>query len=137
MTRNREEPPAGINSDSGHTWFAVSTKPRQAHIALHNLDWQSYERYLPIAEKPYPRRRMPNQARHEPLFPRYLFLNVDQKPQSLAMVRVTRWVVSLAHAGVDLIRIPASIIEGLLTRGFFMWRQAGCRSTACLSKEGI
>lgn len=116
MMRTRQEPPEAIESGCGQKWFAVYTKPRQEHIALLNLERQSFECYLPIAENPSRRRGVPNQTRHEPLFPRYLFLKADQKLQSLVNVRSTRGVVSLVRAGVELIKIPGSIIGGLKTR---------------------
>ena len=96
-------------------WFAVYTKPRQEHIALLNLEGQSFECYLPMAEDPH-HRRARNKGRHEAMFPRYLFLNADTERQSLATVRSTRGVVGLVRAGFELIKIPASIIEGLKAR---------------------
>ena len=98
------------------SWFAVYTKPRQERTALLNLERQSFECYLPMAERPSQRRSVGLQTRHEPLFPRYLFLNAAPELQSLAAVRSTRGVVSLVRAGFELIKIPASIIAGLKAR---------------------
>ena len=103
-------------SSCSDNWFAVYTKPKQEHIALLNLERQSFECYLPMAEYPYRSRRARKQTRHEPLFPRYLFLNAAPKLQSLATVRSTRGVVGLVRAGHELIKVPASIIAGLKTR---------------------
>jgi transcriptional antiterminator RfaH len=97
-------------------WFAVYTKPRQEQVALVNLEGQSFECYLPMAEDPYQRGSARHKRRLRPLFPRYLFLNAAPQVQSLATVRSTRGVVGLVRAGVELIRIPASIIVGLKTR---------------------
>ena len=97
-------------------WFAVYTKPRQEQVALLNLERQAFECYLPMAADPYQRRSAGNKTRHEPLFPRYLFLNGDPQRQSLAAVRSTRGVVGLVRAGFELIKIPASIIAGLKDR---------------------
>ena len=97
-------------------WFAVYTKPRQEHIALFHLENQSFESYLPMAESAGQRRSKQNKARPEPLFPRYLFLNADPKLQSLGAVRSTRGVTGLVRAGVELIKIPESIIVGLKGR---------------------
>ena len=65
------------------SWFAVYTKPRQEHIALLNLERQSFECFLPMAENPYQRRSTKNAARREPLFPRYLFLDALPEIQNL------------------------------------------------------
>ena len=97
-------------------WFAVYTKPRQEHTALLNLERQSFECYLPMAEDPHQRRSAGDKMRHEPMFPRYLFLNADTERQSLASVRSTRGVMGLVRAGFELIKIPASIIAGLKAR---------------------
>ena len=94
----------GVLSGCTPNWFAVYTKPRQEHIALLNLERQSFECYLPMAEGPMQRRGARNKAQHEPLFPRYLFLNADPQRQSLEAVRSTRGDVGLVRAGFELIK---------------------------------
>ena len=101
---------------SSPNWFAVYTKPRQEQIALLNLERQSFECFLPVAENPYQRRSTNNETRCEPLFPRYLFLHAIPELQNLATVRSTRGVVGLVHTGIELTRVPESIISGLKTR---------------------
>ena len=102
--------------NSKPSWFAVYTKPRQEHIALLNLERQSFECFLPMAENPYQRQSKNNQPRCEPLFPRYLFLNAVPEVQNLATVRSTRGVVGLVRSGFELIRVPEPIITGLKAR---------------------
>ena len=97
-------------------WFAVYTKPRQEHVALLNLERQSFECYLPMAEDACQRHGAHKKIQRELLFPRYLFLNADPERQSLAAVRSTRGVTGLVRAGFELIKIPASIIAGLKAR---------------------
>jgi transcriptional antiterminator RfaH len=97
-------------------WFAVYTKPRQEHTALLNLERQSFECYLPMTEGSDQHPGARNKARHEPLFPRYLFLNADPQVQSLEAVRSTRGATGLVRAGFELIKIPESIIAGLKAR---------------------
>ncbi len=108
--------PGGLMHQSRPSWFAVYTKSRQEHIALLNLERQSFECFLPMAENPYQRRGNKNESRHEPLFSRYLFLNAFPEIQDLATVRSTRGVVGLVRSGFELIRVPESIITGLKTR---------------------
>lgn len=98
------------------SWFAIYTKPRQEHVALVNLERQSFECFLPMAMNPYQRRSTRNAIRGEPLFPRYLFLNALPEVQNLATVRSTRGVVGLVRAGLELITVPEYIIAGLKTR---------------------
>jgi len=98
--------------DKRSHWFAVYTKPRQERIALENLERQSFECFLPLADNPYQRRRN-RQGRAEPLFSRYLFLRARPAVHSLAAVRSTRGVVNLVRAGFELVRVPASLIAAL------------------------
>lgn len=97
-------------------WFAVYTKPRQEQTALLNLEGQSFECYLPMAEGGRQRQSGRGNISHCPLFPRYLFLQGDPERQSFASVRSTRGVVGLVRAGFELISIPAAIIAGLKAR---------------------
>ena len=98
------------------SWFAVYTKPRQERIALLNLERQSFECFLPMAENPYQRRSGKNETRCEPLFPRYLFLHAVPQIQNLAAVRSTHGVVGMVRAGFNLITVSEPIITGLKTR---------------------
>jgi len=101
---------------NGHRWFAVYTKPRQEQIALHNLERQSFECFLPQVAKSDRRRRSSRAAAYEPLFPRYLFLRADDRQQSLGTVRSTRGAVGLVTAGVELSTVPEGVIDQLKAR---------------------
>jgi len=96
-------------------WFAVYTKPRQEHIALENLERQDFNCFLPMAINPY-QRRSEKKLRIEPLFPRYLFLNVIPDQQSLGPVRSTRGVATLVRFGVELARLPETVIRAINSR---------------------
>ena len=92
------------------SWFAVYTKPRQEQIALENLERQGFQCFLPMAVNPY-QRRSEKTLRIEPLFPRYLFLNANADQQSLGPVRSTRGVATLVRFGMELARLPETVIE--------------------------
>jgi transcriptional antiterminator RfaH len=97
------------------SWFAVYTKPRQEHIALENLERQGFRCFLPMAINPYQRRSAKN-LRIEPLFPRYLFLNAIPGQQSLGPVRSTRGVATLVRFGIELARMPETVIHAIKQR---------------------
>jgi len=97
------------------SWFAVYSKPRQEQIALENLERQGFRCFLPMAINPY-QRRSQKKLRVEPLFPRYLFLNVVPDQQSLGPVRSTRGVATLVRFGFELAEVPESIIEAISRR---------------------
>ena len=98
-------------------WYAVQTKPRQEAIAELNLERQGYQTYLPkiLLRK---RRRDKWMRVVEPLFPRYLFIQVDTKQQSLAPVRSTLGVAALVRFGHLLRPVPDEIIDYLKQQEF-------------------
>ena len=97
-------------------WFAVYTKPRQEHVALLNLEVQSFECYLPMTDESRQRRAASRKSETYPLFPRYLFIHVAPEVQSLASVRSTRGVVAIVRAGCEPISVPSEVIAGLKSR---------------------
>ena len=100
---------------SNTSWFAVHTKPRQEHIALEHLERQGFNCFLPMAINPY-QRRSRRKLRVEPLFPRYLFLNATAEQQSLGPVKSTRGVSTLVRFGVELARLPETVIRAIRSR---------------------
>jgi transcriptional antiterminator RfaH len=93
----------------------VYTKPRQERVALENLERQGFRCFLPMAINPY-QRRSAKKLRVEPLFPRYLFLNVIPDQQSLGPVRSTRGVATLVRFGMELARLPEVVIRAVKSR---------------------
>jgi transcriptional antiterminator RfaH len=93
-------------------WYAVQTKPRQEATAEHNLQRQHFETYLPriLLRK---RRRDKWAKVVEPLFPRYLFIQVDPDEHSLAPVRSTLGVAGLVRFGHHIKPVPDSVIAYL------------------------
>ena len=96
-------------------WFTVYTKPRQEQVALDHLQRQGFRCLLPMAVNPY-QRRSARDPRIEPLFPRYLFLNAVADQQSLGPVRSTRGVATLVRFGMELARLPETVIEAINRR---------------------
>ncbi|MCA1799681.1 MAG: hypothetical protein LC632_09580, partial [Xanthomonadaceae bacterium] len=90
---------------------AIFCKPRQdARAALH-LTNQQYSVFRPLARV---RHRTPQgfQYRIESLFPRYLFIELDDTGQSWAPIRSTRGVTGLVQLGNA---APATVPAGLIT----------------------
>lgn len=97
------------------SWVAVNTHAHREHIAVENLRRQSFVTYCPlIARKVRRGRRLDNVLR--PLFPGYLFVEVQPDRQ--------RWRPILSTIGVRaLVRIadrpgvvPSALIEALKKR---------------------
>lgn len=97
-------------------WFLIHTKPRQEGIALENLERQGYPCYLPMlpAEK---LRQGKLVTLQEPLFPRYLFIQLGQgaTAQSWSPIRSTRGVSRLVSFGNEPARVPADLVQMLQT----------------------
>ncbi|MDT0496362.1 transcription termination/antitermination NusG family protein [Algiphilus sp. W345] len=98
-------------------WYVVMTKPRQEQIALAQLTRQGYESYLPIVSE---RRREQGKYvnKRVPLFPRYLFVNLDTAVDNTAPIRSTVGCCGLVRFGLRLAYLPSGVLE---------WIQARCR----------
>lgn len=95
-------------------WYVVHTKPRQEQRALENLEAQGYCCYLPViqAEKI---RRQKLILEQEPLFARYLFIELDASAggKSWAPIRSTLGVSKLVAFGDEPIKVDTQLIEFL------------------------
>jgi transcriptional antiterminator RfaH len=70
-------------------WYLLYTKPRQEKLALQHLQNQAYEAYLPLVQVEKIRQGVRGLA-EEALFPRYLFVQLDEAgSQSWAPIRST------------------------------------------------
>ena len=90
-------------------WYLVHTKPKQEMTAKENLVRQDYCVYLPMAVS---RRRRDGRTKRtvEALFPRYLFIHLDDSTDDWAPIRSTIGVSRLVRFGL----IPAKISENLV-----------------------
>lgn len=83
---------------SDKNWFVVHTKPRKEEIAVENLKRQGFTAYCPqtIYSK---HRRQRWQKVIEPLFPRYLFVQLNIGIDNFSPIRSTLGVVGLVRFG--------------------------------------
>jgi transcriptional antiterminator RfaH len=95
-------------------WYVIHTKPRQEQRALDNLAQQGYVCYLPMlaTEK---LRRGALKVVQEPLFARYLFIQLDScnSGKSWAPIRSTLGVSRLVSFGTEPAKVDARLIEAL------------------------
>lgn len=96
-------------------WFVVHCKPREDARALEHLQRQSFCCYAPTlrVERLRQGRRI---TVHEPMFPRYLFVQLDQVNDNWHRIRSTRGVAQLLHCRERLLPINDRIIEGIRAR---------------------
>ena len=109
---------------SSSSWYVIHTKPRQEQRALTNLQQQSYLCYLPMITLEKLARGRLNLV-EEPLFPRYLFICLDngRHGPNWAPIRSTIGVSGLVTFGSTPAKIDANLIDLL------QHQQAGLNET--------
>jgi len=93
-------------------WYVVQTKPRQEFRALEQLRNQNYTCFLPTLKVEKIRQKKVDVV-IEPLFSRYLFIQLDTVASNWATLRSTRSVSKLLEFGSRVATISDSIIEAL------------------------
>jgi transcriptional antiterminator RfaH len=99
----------------GKAWYLVYAKPRQETVAQQNLERQGYRTYLPLVSQA--RRRNGRRVNVvAPMFPRYLFIHLDNRSDNWAPIRSSRGVVSLVRFGQEAAKVPNGFIAALRAR---------------------
>ncbi len=94
-------------------WYVLQTKVRQEVLAEQNLHNQAFNTFLPFSKlQKHQRGRW--QAVYEPLFPGYLFIELDLERQNTAPIRSTRGVMRLVRLGTILQPFPESLLQVLM-----------------------
>ena len=96
-------------------WYLVQTRAKQEKIAEDNLQRQGYTIFLPVQQQV--RRKSGRwQDREEPLFPGYLFIQINKHQQNTAPIRSTRGVLKLVRFGIELQPMPDEIVDAIRRR---------------------
>jgi transcriptional antiterminator RfaH len=96
-------------------WYAVFTKPRKEGVARDNLERQGFTAYLPRIRQPRHRRGQWVEA-IEPLFPRYLFVQLRLGVHDISPIRSTLGVTGLVRFGLEPALVPQGLVEALMVR---------------------
>ena len=91
-------------------WFLLSSKPREEQRGFDNLSNQGYEVFLPKVAK-VKKRQGVKSVSLEPLFPNYLFINLDQTEANFNAIRSTRGVGSFVRFGLNYATLSDSLIK--------------------------
>ncbi len=83
-------------------WYLIQTKPKQEAVAQRNLSDQNYTVFFPKAVI---------KGKTIPLFPRYLFVELDDKTQNWTPIRSTRGVANFVRFGLSFAKVPNLIIN--------------------------
>jgi len=96
-------------------WYLVQSKPRQERVAQMHLKRQNYHTYLPLMTVS---RRMncKYQLVIEPMFSRYLFIQLNDDNEDWRPIRSTRGVANLVQFGADAAKVSNDLIDYLKLR---------------------
>lgn len=96
-------------------WYLVHSKPREEEVAKANLERQGYIVYLPLCK--LFRRRMGRRLQAiGPLFPRYLFIQLESGVDDWRPIRSTKGVATLVRFGTEPAMAPQALIGMLMAR---------------------
>ena len=96
-------------------WYLVQCKPNAAQIALRNLQNQSFGTFLPLQEITIRKGKI-FQRRIRPLFPGYLFVQLQSHQGPWRQVNSTRGVARLVCLGAEPNVVPNEIVESLIAQ---------------------
>lgn len=108
-------------------WFVIHTKPKQEQRALENLERQGFQAWLPMITLEKLRRGKLTRV-IEPMFSRYLFIQLDKTQSNWSPIRSTLGVSKLVSFGNVPAVVPDELIDAL--------RQAEGSQQELLLKEG-
>ena len=111
MTVVQSDPLASTEFSNENRWYLAYTKPRQEQIALHNLELQAFQAYLPLYKK-FKKTEQGPVALFEPMFPRYILFRPSHASQSISVVRSTKGIATIVRFGFE----PALIHDELVQR---------------------
>jgi transcriptional antiterminator RfaH len=96
-------------------WYVIQCKPRQEWRALEHLERQSFTCYLPrlVLEQVQHGRTV---ERFTPLFPRYLFIRLDDAESNWYPIRSTRGVSQLVSCNDKPVAVGDTIIDRIRER---------------------
>ena len=96
-------------------WYVVNTKAKDEHRAALNLRRQGFDVYLPCYSKRRSHARRTDYVR-APLFPKYVFVNLNLDNSRWASINSTRGVHHLITFGNLPTPVPPGIVEEIRNR---------------------
>jgi transcriptional antiterminator RfaH len=100
-----------LNAANTH-WYVLTSKPREEQRAYDNLTMQGYEVFLPEMVQVTKKKGLKKIAL-KPLFPNYLFIQLDKQVANFNAIRSTKGVGSFVRFGLNQATIDNSIIEDI------------------------
>ena len=102
-----------MEENSQKSWWLVTTKPNKEQYAEENLNNQGYKTYRPLAKRQKVYRGVKKTV-IESLFPRYIFIHLDQVNDNWTPVRSTYGVSNFVMFGNKPAKVQDEIIKTLM-----------------------
>lgn len=99
-----------LSNSAARAWYLIYTKPKAEKIAFDNLQRQDFQVYLPFI-KVQKRRQRKYVEVVEPMFPRYLFIQLNCTTDNWAPIRSTLGVSSIVRFGTYPMQVPKELIS--------------------------
>ncbi len=93
-------------------WYIIFSKPRMEEVARKNLENQGFNTYLPMLES-IKRKRGKNKLSVEPLFSRYLFIQLVLGVDDISTIQFTCGVSRIISFGQYPTSLPFGFVEVL------------------------
>ena len=93
-------------------WYAVQTQPKRENLAVEHLKGQGYSVWMPICERIIRHARKSKRVRR-PLFPGYLFINLDVETAQWRSINGTIGVNRIVSFGQRPAPVAAQFIDAL------------------------
>ena len=100
---------------AGGRWFVVHAQPRNEMRAVANLNRQGFQTFCPCVRHTV-RHARKSTLTLVPLFPGYVFVQVDVSVDQWRSINGTRGVIRLITNGDDPVPVPVGIVEDLQRR---------------------
>lgn len=94
------------------SWYLIQTKPRAERTAKENLERQKFKVYLPLVLGRFKRRGKLVKS-IQPMFPRYLFIDLSDETDDWGPIRSTIGVSTLVRFGNIPGKVPENFINSL------------------------
>lgn len=100
------------DNSAANSWYLLYCKPRQEQRAQQHLANQGFQSFVPLLT--VNKLKAGKQVKvTEPMFPRYLFLQINSDQLNLSTIRSTRGVTDFVRFGQQLAQVPEALIKSL------------------------
>ncbi|MDA0768976.1 MAG: hypothetical protein O2821_01990, partial [Chloroflexi bacterium] len=102
-------------------WYVLRTKPRSENIVANDLERDGFVSFCPRVKTPRPK----GDSTYAPLFPSYLFLQVELESQGAELTRDRSGVLGWLRFGDTIPWVPDEVIENIRMRVQVINREGG------------